>query len=78
MLRLLAGAVGEPDDREARNARLEVRFHLDAPRFETDERVGDRASEHTSTVGTKALPGGNAFVPNQLRVLSPCSRGRRA
>ena len=46
VLRLLAGAVGEPDDREARNARLEVRLDLDLARLEPDERMGDRAREH--------------------------------
>ena len=46
VLRLLARPVGEPDDREARNARLEVRLDLDLARLEADERVGDRACEH--------------------------------
>jgi hypothetical protein len=49
-LRLLAGAVGEPDDGEARNARLEVRLDLDLARLEPDECMGDRACKHGSTV----------------------------
>jgi hypothetical protein len=53
VLRLLAGAVGEPDDRERRlRARAQVRFHLDAPWLEADERERDRATEHSSTVRT--------------------------
>ena len=46
VLRLLAGAVGEPDDREPRQAALEVRLDLDAAGVEADERVGDGAREH--------------------------------
>jgi hypothetical protein len=67
VLRLLARTIGQPDDREPWNSRLEVRFDLHLARLETDEGVSDRASEHTATVGTKALPEGNAFVPNPLR-----------
>jgi len=47
VLRLLAGAVGEPDDREAGHAALEVRLHLDAARLQPDQSVGDGAREHT-------------------------------
>ena len=47
---LLAGAVGEPDDREGGDAVLDVRLDLDPARIETDERVGDRACEHASTL----------------------------
>ena len=50
MLRLLAGAIGETDDREARDARLEMRLDLDLPRLEADECVGHRAREHHCTV----------------------------
>ena len=46
LLRLLAGAVGETDDRERRGAALEMRLDLDPPRLEPDESVGDRACEH--------------------------------
>ena len=46
VLRLLARAVGEPDDREPGDARLQVRLDLDLPRLEADERVRERASEH--------------------------------
>ena len=48
VLRLLARAVGEADDREARQSALDVRLHLHASRVETDESVGDRAREHTT------------------------------
>ena len=48
VLRLLARAVGEADDREARQAALDVSLDLDATGVETDERMGDRAREHTT------------------------------
>ena len=51
VLRLLAGAVGEADDRECGCAALEVRLDLDPARIQADERVGDRASEHVATIG---------------------------
>ena len=50
VLRLLARAVGEADDREARQAALDVRLDLHPARVEADESVGDRAREHRSTV----------------------------
>jgi len=53
LLRLLASAVGEPDDRERRQPLLEVRLDLDAARVDADERVGDRACEHVVTLGGK-------------------------
>jgi len=46
VLRLLTCAVREPDDREARDARLEMRLDLDLARLEPDERMGDRTSEN--------------------------------
>ncbi len=67
MLRLLAGAVGEPDDREARHPRLEVRLDLDLPRLEADERVSDRASEHPRHGRHWGPPNGQAPVPISLR-----------
>ena len=51
LLRLLAGAVGEADDRERRQPLLEVRLDLDPARVEADERVSDRACEHVATLG---------------------------
>ena len=51
MLCLLAGAVGEPDDREAGNSALEVRFHVDAASLEPDNSVRNRAREHAVTLG---------------------------
>ena len=50
VLRLLTGTVGEPDDREARNARLKVRLDLDFARLEPDESLSHGAREHVSTV----------------------------
>ena len=47
LLRLLARLVGKPDDREARDAALEVRLDLDRPRVEADQGMGDRAREHS-------------------------------
>src|SRR5262249_13198814 len=46
VLRLGAGAIGKPDDRETGNAVLQVRLYLDAAGLETDERVRDGACEH--------------------------------
>jgi hypothetical protein len=46
MLRLLAGAIGKPDDREPRHAGLQMRLDLDLPRLETDEGMSDCACEH--------------------------------
>src|SRR5947208_14624765 len=51
LLRLLAGTVGESDDRQRRCAALDVRFHLHPPRLQADEGKGDRAREHPSTLG---------------------------
>ena len=48
LARLLARAVGEPDDREARNAVADVRLDVDAPRLEADQSMRERACEHTT------------------------------
>ena len=49
VLGLLAGAVGEPDDRErGQIGRDEVRLDLDAARLEADDGGGDGACDHTS------------------------------
>jgi hypothetical protein len=50
MLRLLARAVGEPDDREAGNTSLEMRFDLDTTRLEADESMRDGAREHVANL----------------------------
>ncbi len=63
MLGLLACTIGEPDDGEPRHAGLKVGLDLDLPRFEADERMGDRSSEHTATVGAKASQLGHTFAP---------------
>ena len=46
LLRLLAGAVREADDRKRGQPVLQVRLDLDAPGVKTDERMGDRPCEH--------------------------------
>ena len=46
LLRLLAGAVGQADDRERGHAELEVRLHLHPPRLEPDHGMGDRPRQH--------------------------------
>jgi hypothetical protein len=46
VLRLLASAVGESNNREARDPVLEMRLHFDAASLETDERMRDGAREH--------------------------------
>ena len=53
-LRLLAGAIGEPDDREGRAGQLEAGLDLDAAWLEPDKRVCDRPCEHAATLGGKA------------------------
>jgi hypothetical protein len=51
LLGLLAGTVGQPDDRERRQPALEVRLDLDPARVEPDQGMGDRACEHVVTIG---------------------------
>ena len=48
--RLRARAVGQADDHERRDAVLDVGLDLDPPRLEADERMGDCACEHASTL----------------------------
>ena len=48
LTRLLAGAIGEADDGEARDAVASVRLHVDPTRLEADERMRDRACKHAS------------------------------
>ncbi len=47
VLRLSAGPVCETDDREARQAAVDVRLHLDPAGLEPDQSMGDGAREHT-------------------------------
>ena len=49
-LRLLAGAIGEADDRELGNAALEMSLDVDAPSFEADQGVSNRSCEHVVNV----------------------------
>ena len=50
LLCLLAGPVGQADDRERRLAELHVRFSLDASGLEADEGERNRAREHAPTL----------------------------
>ena len=52
--RLLAGAVGEADDREAGDAVAYVGLHVDATGLEADERMRDRACKHAATLGVRS------------------------
>ena len=63
LLRLLAGAAGEPDDRERRHAALEVRFDLDAPRLEAHERMRHGAGKHPPTVASRDARDSRVSVP---------------
>ena len=57
VLRLLAGAVGEPDDRERRQVgRDEVRLDLDPARLEADDGGGEGAREHTTDATAERAP----------------------
>ena len=53
LLRLLAGAVGQPDDGEGRHPLLQVRLDFDPPRLQPDERVGQHLREHTFRLRAK-------------------------
>ena len=46
MLGFLAGAIGEADDRQPRNAVLEVGLDLDGSCVQPDERMGHSSCEH--------------------------------
>ena len=80
MLRLLAGAIDEADDREAGDPRLEMRFDLDLARLEPDESVCERAREHRLDGRREGVTQGNAFAPKVLRAgaTRSDSRERRA
>ena len=56
VLRFLTRTVREADDRETRDTGLEVRLHLDLPRLEADERVGNRACEHPPDGRREGVP----------------------
>ncbi len=64
MLRLLAGAVREPDDRErGLLARAQMSLDLDAARLEADERERDRAAQHASKLRGGSSRECAVFVP---------------
>jgi hypothetical protein len=67
MLRLLTRTVGEADDGERGDPRLEVSLDLDLPGLEPDECVGDRASEHLRNGRHRGVPEGHASMPSWLR-----------
>ena len=46
VLRFLAGAIGEADDRESRDAVLKVGFDLNGSRVKPDQRMSDGSCEH--------------------------------
>ena len=80
VLRLGAGPVGEPDDREAGQAAVDVRLHLDAPRLEADEGVGDGAREHSSARygrDPSRVCHGTLTIQRQIRIDSKYSPARR-
>jgi hypothetical protein len=53
LLRLLACAICEPDDREGRDPELQVSLDLDAAGLEADKGVRDGACEHVVTLDSK-------------------------
>ncbi len=69
LARLLAGTVGEPHDREGRDTVLDVRFDLDPAGLEPDERMGEGACEHASTLRapTSYVPRGSAPLARRSR-----------
>jgi hypothetical protein len=48
MFGLLAGAVGEPHDREPGHTALEMGFDIDPTGFKAHDRVGDGSCQHAS------------------------------
>ena len=54
VLRLLAGSVGEPGDREPGDAVLDVGLDVDAARVEPDQGVGDGSCEHVVNLDNEA------------------------
>jgi hypothetical protein len=50
LLRLLAGAIGEPDDREGGSASLEKGLDLDTSRIEADQGMGDGSREDVGKI----------------------------
>ena len=63
MLRLLAGAVGQTDDGEGRDAVLEMRLDLDPACLESDKGMRDGAREHRTTLGGESARVCGASVP---------------
>ncbi len=77
LLRLLAGAVGEPDDRERRHRALEVRLDLDAACVEPDERMRDRPRQHVPRLGWGRAPVCHARRAGSVKSFS-CSWSARS
>ena len=65
--RLRARAVGKADDHECGRAAVDVSFHLDASRLETDERMRDCTCEHASTLRGECVRLRAGFVRQRAR-----------
>jgi hypothetical protein len=63
VLRLLAGAVCQPDDRETGHAVLEVRLDLHLAGLQPDERMRDGAPKHASTLRLEVARVCNEIAP---------------
>ena len=74
MLRFLTRPIGETDDRESGDARLEMRLDIDRPRLEADECVGHRAREHLHGAG-KTVTEGDRLPEKSYNAPTACSRG---
>ena len=66
-LRLLARAVGQPDDGERGQSALDVRLDLDPARVDADERVRDGASQHVARLGDELSHVRHGCVPIERR-----------
>src|SRR5919204_4009283 len=71
-LRLLASAVGKPDDRERGDPVLKVRLDLDAAGVQPDEGGRDGACEHVATVDNKTSRVGKGMCRNSAK--TPANR----
>ena len=78
VLRLLTGAIGEPDDRErGQVGREEVRLDVDPARLEPDDGGGESAREHASDGTPECVPCRRTGVRREWARSSPLSGRRR-
>ena len=78
VLRLLTGAIGEPDDRERRQVgRDEVRLDVDATRLEPDDGRGDSPCDHASDAYGRLRDVSAPEVRREWVYSSPLSARRR-